>query len=107
MKLASVVFAAAVVFLACSWPNPSEARPYPPFGFGYYGPGVGIHVSPSHPRRYYRPYRYAPPPYRYRRRHYRPHPAPGRCEYWHDQCVKNWGYRNPDYHGCMRHHGCR
>jgi hypothetical protein len=30
----------------------------------------------------------------------------GRCEYWHRRCVANWGYRNPDYYGCMRYQGC-
>lgn len=29
-----------------------------------------------------------------------------RCLYWHDRCVANWGYNNPDYYGCMRYHGC-
>jgi hypothetical protein len=29
-----------------------------------------------------------------------------RCDYWHDRCVANWGYRNSDYYGCMRYYGC-
>lgn len=29
-----------------------------------------------------------------------------RCEYWHQQCVYNWGYSNPNYRGCMRYHQC-
>lgn len=29
-----------------------------------------------------------------------------RCAYWSDRCVDNWGYRNPDYWGCMRYYGC-
>ena len=56
-------------------------RPYFGFYFGYpryYG--------------YYRPYRY-----RYA----------GQCSYWHRRCVNNWGYRNSNYYGCMRYHGCR
>lgn len=30
----------------------------------------------------------------------------GTCSYWHNQCVANWGYANPNYYGCMRYHGC-
>lgn len=39
--------------------------------------------------------------YSYRRPYY------GRCESWRRRCAANWGYRNPDYYGCMRYHGCR
>lgn len=45
------------------------------------------------PPRYYQP---APPRARYA----------GRCEYWHQQCVRNWGYGNSNYRGCMRYHRC-
>ena len=31
----------------------------------------------------------------------------GRCDYWARQCGRNWGYRNPDFYGCMRYHRCR
>ncbi|WP_147361483.1 hypothetical protein [Dichotomicrobium thermohalophilum] len=31
----------------------------------------------------------------------------GRCAYWHRRCVRNWGYGNANYYGCMRYHGCR
>jgi hypothetical protein len=33
-------------------------------------------------------------------------PRGDRCGYWHRQCVKNWGARNPDYYGCMRYEKC-
>ncbi len=32
--------------------------------------------------------------------------ASGRCSYWHQQCVKNWGSNNPNYYGCMRYEKC-
>jgi hypothetical protein len=28
------------------------------------------------------------------------------CSYWSDRCADNWGYRNSDYYGCLRYHGC-
>jgi len=59
---------------------------YYPYYYGYPGYYSGY---------YYRPYR------PYRRRYGR------RCGYWHDRCVANWGYRNSNYYGCMRYHGCR
>lgn len=40
---------------------------------------------------------------------YRPQyvrPVVPACEYWHDRCVANWGYANPNYRGCMRYHRC-
>lgn len=86
-------------------------------------PGV---VEQVHRRRRYRRYR------RYRRRHgfapfifpfagygYRRHYGPPvgyyprrsyrrrGCGYWSDQCARNWGYRNNNYYGCLRYHGCR
>lgn len=39
-------------------------------------------------------------PYRYRRYGY------GRCGKWRRRCAANWGYRNKNYYGCLRHHGC-
>jgi hypothetical protein len=30
----------------------------------------------------------------------------GSCSYWSRRCADNWGYRNSDYYGCMRYHGC-
>jgi len=54
----------------------------------YRRPGVRLYIRPR-----YRSYR------RYRRA--------GRCGYWHRRCVRNWGYGNSNYFGCMRYHGCR
>ena len=62
------------------------------FDFGFFLPG---------------PYGYAAEPY-YHGGHYG-HSAPpsgGSCAYWSDRCVASWGYRNPDYYGCLRYHGC-
>ena len=58
----------------------------------------GIYVSPyiySIPYGYYYPYR--------SRRYY----GLPRCTKWHRRCVRNWGYGNRNYTGCMRYHGCR
>lgn len=58
----------------------------------------GIYVSPyiySIPYGYYYPYR--------SRRYY----GLPRCTKWHRRCVRNWGYGNRNYRGCMRYHGCR
>ena len=33
-------------------------------------------------------------------------PAGGRCDYWRQQCVRNWGDANPNYYGCMRYERC-
>lgn len=102
-------------------------------GPGVEGEGLIKHVSHARSRRgYRRPHysrRYHGPRYRYRRSGY-PYfyggyyysvpwwtfgfavtPAPrrhygGNCNYWHNRCVANWGYRNADYYGCMRYHGC-
>jgi hypothetical protein len=30
----------------------------------------------------------------------------GRCEYWRQQCIRNWGYGGPNFRGCLRYHGC-
>jgi hypothetical protein len=61
------------------------------FGFGfrprYYGN-----------RRYYQPRRYRSNR-SYRRRG-------GRCGYWSQRCINNWGYGGPNYRGCLRYHGC-
>jgi hypothetical protein len=45
-------------------------------------------------------------PYSYEPYYYETPVYGGRCEYWHDRCVANWGYRNSDYYGCMRYYGC-
>lgn len=29
-----------------------------------------------------------------------------RCNYWADRCADNWGYRNSNFYGCLRYHGC-
>jgi len=61
-----------------------------------------LYLGPRH--RYYRRYHY----YRYRpyrrRYYYRRHRS---CSYWRRQCIRNWGYGNRNYYGCMRYHGCR
>ena len=28
------------------------------------------------------------------------------CHHWRKACAENWGYRNNDYYGCLRYHGC-
>ncbi len=50
------------------------------------------------------PYAYSYPystyySYPYTTRRYR-----GGSGYWHRRCVRNWGYRNSNYYGCMRYH---
>ncbi len=79
--------------------------------------GVGFHLHIGPRRRYYRYRRYR----RYHRPHFRLYIGPrrryyrdrryrryrGRCRYWHRRCVRNWGYGNSNYYGCMRYHGCR
>jgi hypothetical protein len=36
-----------------------------------------------------------------------PRPAyGGHCAKWNNRCANRWGYRNRDYWGCMRYHGC-
>ena len=49
-------------------------------------------------------YRYYPsyPSYTY----YEPRKYEGRCAYWEERCVAEWGYQNPDYYGCMQYHRC-
>jgi hypothetical protein len=56
-----------------------------------------LYIGPRH--RYYRPY--------YRRKRYYRRRRHGRCGYWRKRCIRNWGYRNKDYYGCMRYHDCR
>ena len=51
----------------------------------------------------YAPYYYGTPTYYTPRRRYRR----SGCGYWRRQCRANWGYRNSDYYGCLRYHGCR
>jgi len=60
--------------------------------------GVRFHLYVGPRYRYHRR-RY------YRHRHYRRHRRS--CRYWSRRCASNWGYRNSDYYGCMRYHGCR
>jgi hypothetical protein len=50
------------------------------------------HAARSEPYYYYK---------RSPRRSYR-----SSCSYWSDRCADNWGYRNSDYYGCLRYHGC-
>lgn len=49
-------------------------------------------------------YRYYPsyPSYTY----YEPRRYEGRCAYWEERCVAEWGYENPDFYGCMQYHRC-
>ena len=30
----------------------------------------------------------------------------GSCDYWANQCARNWGTRNNNFYGCMRYHRC-
>jgi hypothetical protein len=30
-----------------------------------------------------------------------------RCSHWARRCANNWGYRNNNFYGCLRYHGCR
>lgn len=60
--------------------------------------GAAIHHHRSYDRHYYRDRRHS----RYRRHNYRG----GRCHHYQRQCGRNWGYRNSDFYGCMRYHGC-
>lgn len=101
--------AAAAAMLALAAPTPSQAKKRTHFSFGYYGPGVSIHIG-RYPRYYYGPYYYRPyayRPYYYRPYVYRPYYGGGRCSYWSQRCAANWGIRNSNYYGCMRYHGCR
>jgi hypothetical protein len=56
--------------------------------YGYGSPSIQLYV--------------APPIYSYRAPRYRSNS----CDYWADRCAANWGYRNSDYYGCLRYHGC-
>jgi len=78
--------------------------------------GIQLYIGPRYRHRHYRRYRrfhgprfrlYIGPRHRYRYRHRRLRRYHGRCGYWHRRCVRNWGYANPNYYGCMRYHGCR
>ncbi|MGD9868959.1 MAG: hypothetical protein AB7U38_13255 [Hyphomicrobiales bacterium] len=78
-----------------------------PGGFGLYsGPR---YYGPRYYQPYYapRPYYYVPPPPVY----YTPPAASpygsGHCAYYADACARNWGWRNNNWYGCMRYHGCR
>jgi len=68
------------------------------YGYPYYYGGYPYYYDsyPYYSRRYYRKRSYR------KRRSYR-----GRsCRHWKSRCTDNWGYRNSDYYGCMRYHGC-
>ena len=118
MKLARVAIAVAALLLVCSLLIPSQAQSKARFSFGYYGPGVSFHVG-RYPHYYYSPhyyggyhyspYYYSSRPYHrhYRRSYRRPRAYGGRCGYWSQRCVANWGYRNSNYYGCLKYHGCR
>lgn len=107
MKFLKIVFAAAMLLVLWSPAQKAEAKPH--FSFGFYGPGVGIHIG-RYPYYHY-PYYYRPYYYSYRRYYYRPRTYrrsySGRCGYWSRRCAANWGYRNRNYYGCMRYHRCR
>jgi hypothetical protein len=84
---------------------------------------AGVTITPAG---YHRPYygpRYRYPRYgypHYYRGYYYPRiwwgaPGPvympppgygGYCARWSNRCASRWGYRNRDYRGCMRYHGC-
>jgi hypothetical protein len=66
----------------------------------YIGPSIGIYFGSPHRYRRYRHYRRP-----YLRRSYR-RSYGGRCSYWARRCAENWGYRNSDFYGCLRYHGC-
>lgn len=111
MKIAKVVFVAAVLVFACGSAKDADAKAY--FSFGYYGPGItfyGGHHPRYYPYGYYYPYYYGYRPYRYRPRYrYRRHRHRrygGRCGYWSGRCADNWGYGGADYRGCLKYHGC-
>jgi len=55
----------------------------------------GLHIG-IYPFGYYQPYAYSRP------RYY----SGGSCGYWSRRCAANWGWRNGNYYGCMRYHGC-
>lgn len=97
MKLLGALLAGMVAIAAMAPATPAEARSQSYFSFEYYGPGVSLRFG-RYPRYYYRPYRAYP--YYYRR-------GSRRCSYWRNRCARNWGYRNRNYYGCMRYHGCR
>ena len=33
-------------------------------------------------------------------------PAIHGCGGWREACAQRWGFRTPDYFGCLRYHGC-
>lgn len=114
MKFLKIIFAAAM--LLALWSPEQKAQARSSFSFGYYGPGVGIHIGryPYYGYRphYYQPHYYRPYYYPYRRYYSRPYTyrsrrSSGRCGYWSRRCAANWGYRNSNYYGCLRYHRCR
>ncbi len=112
MNFLKIMFAVAALLAFGSAAERAEARSS--FSFGYYGPGVSIHVG-RYPGYYYRPHYYRPyyyRPYYYPpRRYYRPYTYrrsySGRCGRWSRRCAANWGHRGRNYNGCMRYHRCR
>jgi hypothetical protein len=94
----TLALGAATVFVATP-----QAEAKCKFGCGLaIGLGAGILGSAivNDQNRSYRSYEddyYGPPRASYRGR------GCGNVDY---QCRRNWGYRNSDYYGCMRYHGC-
>ena len=91
------VLAVAAIVAICGPPNQAEAKPQTYYSFQFSAPGLNFFMG-RYPRPYY---------YRYSRRPYANRSYGGRCQYWSNQCVRNWGYRNPNYFGCLRYHRCR
>ena len=92
--------------------GPRLATFYFGYGYGYprhryYGYGGYYGGYPYYGRDYYEPYPYYSRRYyrkrTYRKRNYRKRRS---CRHWRNRCTDNWGYRNSDYYGCMRYHGC-
>jgi len=130
LKLKYVMAATAVVLAAVFYAsgNASAAAASPALALGQQiaavqksgivkaDVGFGIYIGPRYRRyRHYRRYRryrrpgfhlYIGPRYRPYRR-YRRYRRGRSCRYWHRRCVRNWGYGNSNYYGCMRYHGCR
>ena len=60
---------------------------------------LGTIAAIANSNRRYRDRRY----YRSDRRYYR---GGGSCDYWANQCARNWGTRNNNFYGCLRYHRC-
>ena len=113
MKFTKILLAATLLLAVNSATERAEARSY--VSFGYYGPGIGIHVGHYPYYGYYSPYYYRPyyyrPYYSYRRYYSRPYTYrrsySSRCSRWSRRCAANWGYGGRNYRGCMKYHRCR